>query len=115
MGRPPIAEAGAKVLESAFGWAQRARQRLSEKIAEASATGVSAGYPSDDTAANLPMSSAVRLSGLQGTPELNGQMGEVVGFDEASQRWRVKLACDGNVKLVRREKLQVIHVSKTTE
>eukprot|EP00930_Biecheleria_cincta_P038263 TRINITY_DN26292_c0_g1_i1.p1 TRINITY_DN26292_c0_g1~~TRINITY_DN26292_c0_g1_i1.p1 ORF type:complete len:434 (+),score=92.14 TRINITY_DN26292_c0_g1_i1:51-1304(+) len=104
-------------------WAQRARQCVSEKLAEVNSDVApdacgSAITSSNNTESNIPAASpatgplapgtVVRLSGLQATPELNGQVCEVVGFDETTQRIRVQVPLAGAVKLVRRERLEIV-------
>merc|ERR1711879_768035 len=104
-------------------WAQRARQRLSEKLAEvnsdvapdacgsaivSSNNAESTNPVASSTAGPLPPGTVVRIFGLQATPELNGQVCEVVGFDENTQRIRVHVPLAGAVKLVRRERLEIM-------
>eukprot|EP00933_Yihiella_yeosuensis_P083457 TRINITY_DN9767_c0_g1_i6.p1 TRINITY_DN9767_c0_g1~~TRINITY_DN9767_c0_g1_i6.p1 ORF type:complete len:387 (+),score=121.89 TRINITY_DN9767_c0_g1_i6:90-1250(+) len=113
-------------------WAQRAKQHVTEKLAETQASAPPSvqtnGYPSgtqsasSTSARDLPTPSAappptvapesrievgttVCLKGLKATPDLNGQSGEIVGFDETHQRYRVRVRSE--VKLVRPECVEV--------
>eukprot|EP00931_Biecheleriopsis_adriatica_P055416 TRINITY_DN32759_c0_g1_i1.p1 TRINITY_DN32759_c0_g1~~TRINITY_DN32759_c0_g1_i1.p1 ORF type:complete len:431 (+),score=74.53 TRINITY_DN32759_c0_g1_i1:38-1294(+) len=109
-----------KALGGISSWAERARQRLSEQIAEnytggeklssnAATTRVPPPSAVEDAAtAALPVGTSVRLTGLQGSSELNGQTGEVVGFDEKTQRCRVRLATKCGVKLLKKDNLVTI-------
>eukprot|EP00929_Paragymnodinium_shiwhaense_P031417 TRINITY_DN17603_c0_g1_i2.p1 TRINITY_DN17603_c0_g1~~TRINITY_DN17603_c0_g1_i2.p1 ORF type:complete len:1200 (+),score=276.52 TRINITY_DN17603_c0_g1_i2:156-3755(+) len=47
----------------------------------------------------------VVVTGLKARPELNGQLGAIVEYDETQGRWRVGMH-DGSAKLFRRENLQ---------
>ena len=49
----------------------------------------------------------VRLLGLERSPSLNGQIGEVIQYDSDKSRWQVELD-DGSVKLFREANLQVV-------
>ena len=49
----------------------------------------------------------VRLLGLERSPSLNGQIGEVIQYDSDKTRWQVELD-DGSVKLFREANLQVV-------
>lgn len=103
-------------------WAQRARQRLSEKLTEVNSNVASDARGSSIASSSIAESTAsaslssgqlapgtvVRLSGLQATPELNGQICEVVGFDESTQRIRVHVPLAGAVKLILRERLEIL-------
>mmetsp|Transcript_89730 Transcript_89730/g.278943 ORF Transcript_89730/g.278943 Transcript_89730/m.278943 type:complete len:601 (-) Transcript_89730:130-1932(-) len=52
--------------------------------------------------------STVQLRNLQQQPELNGQRGEVVAFDEQAERWSVRLFGSGEIKKVTEFKLFVV-------
>ena len=49
------------------------------------------GAPPSAAAAETMLGRRVRLSGLQARPELNGRLGTVMGWHEASGRWAVEL------------------------
>jgi len=54
----------------------------------------------------LTVGCSIRVCGLQARPELNGQAGEVVAFDEAENRWKVRMA-DGSGKMLKAANLEV--------
>lgn len=62
----------------------------------------------------LPLGSQVILTGLQAAPHLNGQIGQIIGFDESSMRYRVSVRADQTiggdeeVKRVRYENLKLV-------
>jgi len=54
----------------------------------------------------LRVGAAVCLSGLQAAPELNGKLGVCLGWDEAKQRWRVRLE-GGLERLLKPDNMEV--------
>eukprot|EP00928_Gymnodinium_smaydae_P017454 TRINITY_DN16677_c0_g1_i1.p1 TRINITY_DN16677_c0_g1~~TRINITY_DN16677_c0_g1_i1.p1 ORF type:complete len:772 (-),score=195.39 TRINITY_DN16677_c0_g1_i1:121-2373(-) len=48
----------------------------------------------------------VQLFGLQAVPELNGELGRVIGFDDAVGRYRVRLLSGDGVKKITRKNLR---------
>eukprot|EP00927_Polykrikos_kofoidii_P012717 TRINITY_DN15509_c0_g1_i2.p1 TRINITY_DN15509_c0_g1~~TRINITY_DN15509_c0_g1_i2.p1 ORF type:complete len:601 (+),score=65.83 TRINITY_DN15509_c0_g1_i2:71-1804(+) len=53
----------------------------------------------------LANASLVRLHGLSRATHLNGQVGEVVGFDDSVRRYRVLITSDNSVKVVAKKNL----------
>eukprot|EP01062_Namystynia_karyoxenos_P038914 TRINITY_DN28284_c0_g1_i1.p1 TRINITY_DN28284_c0_g1~~TRINITY_DN28284_c0_g1_i1.p1 ORF type:complete len:1116 (+),score=322.68 TRINITY_DN28284_c0_g1_i1:391-3348(+) len=62
------------------------------------------------TGASLRPGALVAVSGLRKAPELNGQQGRVVGFDEAAGRWGVRLET-GESRAFRPENLEVLEAA----
>ena len=54
--------------------------------------------------AGLPLNSVVRILKLQKRPELNGQLGTVVGWDTVEDRCQARLCCSGDGGLSPNEK-----------
>eukprot|EP00929_Paragymnodinium_shiwhaense_P054486 TRINITY_DN27311_c0_g1_i1.p1 TRINITY_DN27311_c0_g1~~TRINITY_DN27311_c0_g1_i1.p1 ORF type:complete len:543 (-),score=130.42 TRINITY_DN27311_c0_g1_i1:333-1961(-) len=57
----------------------------------------------------------VLLHSLQGAKELNGQIGEIVGFDDEAMRYRVQLEGDGKVKKVARKNISFAPLASVPE
>jgi len=137
-----VAQVGT-VLGGVASWAQRARQRLAESFADDPSSEAKpiqsdvAGAPTELAApqpdlggdggtshaaaqpgpGTFQVGAVVRLQGLQAAADLNGRLGEVVGFDESTARYRVQLLAEesgdrggasgseGSVKRVRPENI----------
>mmetsp|Transcript_14736 Transcript_14736/g.29064 ORF Transcript_14736/g.29064 Transcript_14736/m.29064 type:complete len:375 (-) Transcript_14736:56-1180(-) len=111
-------------LTSVGAWAQRARQAVAEAVStdetcEEAGAGAGASESLEDAPTSLPEGTLVRLTGLQGAAHLNGQVGEVLGIDAETLRYRVLLqaqtdvdnekgteACD--IKRVKLENLELL-------
>lgn len=88
------------VLGGVVSWAGRARQHIAEMaLPDPPASGVHAeaaagGVVMDGAAAEwtpLPIGALVELRGLQAAPHLNGRFGQVLGVDDATGRYRVRI------------------------
>jgi len=104
-------------LTSVGAWAHRARQRVADAVStedapEETKAGTDGCGVLTDAPECLAEGTLVRLKGLQGAAHLNGQVGEVLGIDAETLRYRVLLQDEtpeaGSIKRVKLENLELL-------
>jgi len=125
--REGAAEAASQLgsaLTGVAAWAQRARQHVADAVSaentpEETRAGADVSKVLEDAPKSLPEGTLVRLTGLQGAAYLNGQVGEVLGIDAETLRFRVLLQAQtdadneegtetGSIKRVKLENLELL-------